>query len=156
VAYGGAIAVALVRARFDRWLLVPGAAAGGLLLLAALVTGKRLLGVALALGGATFVAGAAGSGRSVDATAPLVAVLLLLCGELAGWSFDARLRIRADPGLGWRRAAATALLALVGLGVATLVVALSAAPPGHGLAWTAIGAAAAVAVAALGVTLARR
>ena len=156
MAYGAAIADALVRARFDRWLLVPGAAAGGLFLVAALVFGKRLLGAALALGGATFVAEAAASGRSLDSTAPLVACLLLLCGELAGWSFDARLQMRADPGLGWRRGAATALLALVGLGAATLVIALSAAPSGHGLVWTATGAAAAVAVAALGVTLARR
>ena len=156
MAYGAAMADALVRARFDRWLLVPGAAAGGLFLVAVLVFGQRLLGAALALGGATFVVGAVGSGRSLDATAPLVAVLLLLCGELAGWSLDARLRMPADPALAWRRGAATAVLALVSLGAATLVVALSAAPVGHGLAWTAIGAAAAVAVAALGVTLARR
>jgi hypothetical protein len=135
---------------------VPGAVAGGLLLLVALVFGNRLLGAALAVGGATFVASAAGSGRSIDATTPLVAVLLLLCGELAGWSFDTRLRVQADAGLGSLRAAATALLALVGLGAATLVVALGAAPSGHGLAWTAVGAAAAVAVAALGVSLARR
>jgi hypothetical protein len=145
-----------VRARFDRSFLVPGAVLGGLLLVVALVFRNRLLGAALGLGGATFVASVAGSHRSIDATTPLVAVLLLLCGELAGWSVDVRLRAQAEPWLGWRRAAAVALLALAGLGAATLVVVLGAAPAGHGLPWTIAGAAAAVAVAALGVTLARR
>ncbi len=144
-----------MRARFDRWLLVPGAVAGGLLLAVALVWGNRLVGAALAVGGATFVASAAGSHRSIDATTPLVALFLLLCGELAGWSIDVRVRMHEEPGLAWRRGAAVALLALAGLGAATLVLVLGASPSGHGLAWTIAGAAAAVAVAALGATLAR-
>lgn len=134
---------------------MPGAVAGGLLLLVALVFGwARLLGLALAFGGATLVASAAGSGRGLDASASLVAVLLLLGGELAAWSLDSRPRVRADAGLEWRRGAAIALLALVGLGAATLVLALGAAPSGHGIAWTAAGAVAAV--GAVGLTLARR
>ena len=74
-----------------------------------------------------------------------MAVLLLLCGELAAWSVDERLRDRAPSHeLTWRRGMAVAALALAGLAVATLVVALSAVPPSHGLGWTVLGAAAAV------------
>jgi hypothetical protein len=92
----------------------------------------------------------------VDPTAPLVAVLLLLCGELAAWSVDERWRIEADGALVWRRGAAIVALALTGLTAATLVVALSAVPSSHGLALTAAGAVAAVGAAGIGVIVARR
>jgi len=92
----------------------------------------------------------------VDPTAPLVAVLLLLCGELAAWSVDERWRIDADAALVWRRGAAVFALALAGLTAATLVVALSAVPSSHGLTLTAAGAAAAIGAAAIGVMVARR
>ncbi len=92
----------------------------------------------------------------VDATAPLVAVLLLLCGELSAWSLDERWEIRADEALAWRRGAALGILALAGLAVSALLVALSAVPSSHGLAWTVAGAAAAVGAAGTGVWVARR
>jgi hypothetical protein len=92
----------------------------------------------------------------VDPTAPLVAMLLLLCGELAAWSVDERWRIEGDATLAWRRGAAVAALGLAGLTTATLVVALSAVPSSHGLTVTVAGAAAAVGAAAIGVVVARR
>jgi hypothetical protein len=92
----------------------------------------------------------------VDPTAPLVAVLILLCGELAAWSSDERWRIQADAALVWRRGATVAALALAGLTVATVVVALSAVPSSHGLALTVAGGAAAVGAAGIGVMVARR
>lgn len=92
----------------------------------------------------------------VDPTAPLVAVLLLLSGELAAWSLDERWRIQADATLIWRRGVAVAALGLAGLTVATVVVALNAVPSSHGLALTAAGAAAAVGAAGVGVMIARR
>ena len=92
----------------------------------------------------------------MDPTAPLVAVLLLLSGELAAWSLDERWRIQADATLVWRRGAAVAALGLAGLTVATVVVALNAVPSSHGLAFTAAGAAAAVGAAGVGVMVARR
>jgi hypothetical protein len=95
-------------------------------------------------------------GDRIDPTAPLVAVLLLLCGELSAWSLDERLRIRADAALAWRRGAAVGVLALAGLAGATIVVALSAVPPNHGLTWTVAGAAAAVGAAGTGIWVARR
>ncbi len=135
---------------------VPGAAFGGLLLLAALVFRGRGLGAALFLGGATYVAAIAAAGDRVDASAPLVAVLLLLCGELSAWSVDERLEIRTEAEPAWRRSSAVTTLALAGLAVATLVVAMSAVPSNHGLAWTVLGAAAAVGAAGTGIWIARR
>jgi hypothetical protein len=125
-------------------------------LLFALVRGGALLGLALWLAGATYVAGIVAAGRSVDATAPVVALLLLLCGELAAWSLDERLPIRAGDLLAWRRGAALGGLAVAGLVFSALILALSAVPAGHGLFWTALGAAAAVGAAGTAVALARR
>ena len=115
-----------------------------------------MLGLALFLAGATYVAFLVADHDRVDATAPLVATLLLLCGELTAWSLDERWEIRAADGLAWRRGGALALLALAGLGVSALLVALSAVPSSHGLAWTVAGAAAAVGAAGIGVWVARR
>lgn len=136
--------------------LVPGAAMGTLLLVVALAFGGRGLGTALWLGGGTYVAFVVSAEHHrVEPTAPLVAVLLLLCGELAAWSFEERWRIRSDLSLVWRRGTAVAALVLAGLVAATLVVALSAVPSSHGLALTVAGALAAVAAAGIGVWVAR-
>jgi hypothetical protein len=135
---------------------VPGVVLGAALLAVALVWRGRGLGAALLLAGGTYVAAVAAAGAGTDASAPLVAVLLLLCGELSAWSFDARLEIRAEPQVAWRRGAAVGALAFTGLAVATLVVALSAVGPNHGLGWTALGAAAAVGAAGTGIWVARR
>jgi len=134
----------------------PGAAVGAVLLVVALVYGGPGLGGALFLAGGTYVAAVASAGDRVDASAPLVAALLLLCGELSAWSYDERLAIRAEPQLAWRRSAAVAALAFAGLVVATLVVSLSAVGPNHGLGWTALGAAAALGAAGTGIFVARR
>ena len=147
---------ALARAPSPEVAFVPGAVLGTLLLVAALVFGDRGLGAALFLAGGTYVAGVAAAGNGVDAGAPLVAVLLLVSGELSAWSVDERLSIRSEEPLAWRRGAAVAALAFGGLAVATLVVALSAVEPIHGLGWTVLGAAAAVGAAGTGIWFARR
>ena len=155
-AYGGVLADVLARAGSTAGYLAPAAALGTLLLVVAVVWGRGLA-AALFLGGATYVAFVVSvEQHRVDATAPLVAVLLLLCGELAAWSSDERGRIEADDSLVWRRGAAVAALALAGLTVAALVVALSAVPPGRSLALTVAGAAAAIGAAGIGVMVARR
>ena len=135
---------------------VPGAALGAVLLVVALVYGGPGLGGALFLAGGTYVAAVTSAGTGIDASAPLVAVLLLLCGELSAWSFDERLEIRAESQLAWRRGLAIAALAFAGLTVATLVVSLSAVGPNHGLGWTVLGAAAALGAAGTGIWVARR
>ena len=150
------LADALARAGSTTGFLAPGAALGTLVLAVALVY-RRGLGVALFLGGATYVAFAVSEEpHRVEPTAPLVAVLLLLCGELAAWSVHERWRIQSDASLAWRRGATVAALGVAGLTAATLVVALSAVPSSHGLALTVAGAAAAVGAAAIGVMVARR
>jgi hypothetical protein len=95
-------------------------------------------------------------GPHVDGAAPLVAVGLLVCGELAAWSIDERLPIAAERAVIRARAVALGALSLGSLVIAALVVALASAPAGSGLAWTVIGAGAAVAVVGLAVGLARR
>ena len=157
-AYGGVVADTLTRAPSPVVAFVPGLALGAVLLVVALVWNGHGLGGALFLAGATYVAAtaAAGAGAGTDASAPLVAVLLLLCGELSAWSLDERLEIRAEPRVARRRGAAVATLALAGLAVATLVVALSAVGPNHGLGWTVLGAVAALGAAGTGIWVAHR
>jgi hypothetical protein len=137
-------------------VLAPVAGVGALLLVVSLVFDGHGLGVVLWLGAGTYVAVVVHNGHRIDAAAPLVAVLLLLCGELAAWSLDERWRIRADPTLPWRRGAAVGGLALVGLAAATLAVALSTVSASHSLALTVVGAAAAVGAAGTGIWVARR
>lgn len=94
-------------------------------------------------------------GSGIDEGAPLVGAGLLLCSELAAWSFDERWRIAAERALVVARGMAVALLVLAALGASGLVLALAAAPIGGGLAWTALGAAAAVGVVGLAARLGR-
>jgi hypothetical protein len=155
-AYGVVLLDALMRAPSPVAAFLPGAVLGAALLVASLLFRGRGLGAALVVGGATYVAAVAAAGHGTDASAPLVAVLLLLCGELAAWSVDERLAIRPEAQLVWRRGAAITVLALAGLVVALLVVALSAVPSSHGLALTVLGAAAAVGAAGTGIWVARR
>ena len=154
--YGLVLVDALMRAPSPVAAFLPGAALGAVLLVASLLFRGRGLGAALFVGGATYVAAVAAAGAGTAASAPLVAALLLLCGELSAWSVDERLEIRPEPQLVWRRVAAIMVLAVAGLAVAALVVALSAVPPSHGLALTMLGAAAAVGAAGTGIWVARR
>jgi len=96
------------------------------------------------------------AGGGVDDAAPLVATGLLLCGELAAWSLDARWRIAEDETVVRRRALAVGALALAGLAASALVVAVALAPAGRGVAWTTLGAASAVGVVGAAVALLRR
>ena len=130
---------------------------GAVLLLVALVRGgARTLAWAIALAGAAYVGALAARRHGVDGTAPLVATALLLCAELARWSADLRVRIRGAGLLARRRAVAVAVLAFSGLAASGIAVAASAAPAGHSLGWTVLGAAAAVGATSIGAWLARR
>lgn len=130
---------------------------GAVLLLVALVRGgARTLAWAIALAGAAYVGALAARRHGVDGTAPLVATALLLCAELARWSADLRVRIRGAGLLARRRAVAVAVLAFSGLAASGIAVAVSAAPAGHSLGWTVLGAAAAVGATSVGAWLARR
>lgn len=95
-------------------------------------------------------------GRHVDEAAPLVAVGLFLCSELASWSIDERFAIPAERAVVLARAGALGALAFASLAVAALAVGVSAAPIGSGLAWTVLGAASAVGIVGAAVALERR
>jgi hypothetical protein len=158
VAYGGVVGSTLVRAGTEKPTigLAAGAGAGVLLLFVALFFDGRALGLSLFLGGGAYVGFLVLDHPGIDPAAPLIAVLLLLTGELAAWSLDERWAIDKNPRFLRRRAVAVGVLALAGLALATLAVALTAAPAAHGLPWTILGAIATVAAAGTAMTLVRR
>jgi len=130
---------------------------GALVLLDVLIRREiELLSWALGLLAAGYVVAIVVHGSGVDEGAPLVAVGIFLCGELAAWSADQRFAIPAEGAVVAARAVGLGLLALAGLGVSALAVSLAGSSAGNGLAWTVVGAVTAVAVVAIGVTLARR
>jgi hypothetical protein len=150
IAFAGVVAYASSREPTLAPVVSVIGALGAVLLLFVLVRGHDdLLGWALGLGAGAYVLSLLVHGASVDEAAPLVAVVLLVCGELAAWSLDERGHIACERGLQATRAIALAGLALCALGAATLVVALAAVSVGRGLGWTVAGAAAAVLVVAL-------
>jgi hypothetical protein len=157
-AYAGVLAYAVTRSAAAAPAVAGLGATGGLVLVYLLARANAelvpwpiaFLGIAYAI--ALVVRG----GSGVDAGAPLVAVGLLLCGELAAWSVSERLAIASERAVVAARAAALGALAAASLAVAALAVALAAAPAGDGLAWTVVGAAAAVTVVGIAVALARR
>jgi hypothetical protein len=151
-AYLGVLAYAATRE--DALGPVVGAigALGAVLLTFVLVRGHDdLLGWALGLDGLGYAVATIAHGTHVDGGAPVVALGLLLCGELAAWSLDERRPIPAERSVVLGRATAVAALALASLAAAALVTSLAAASLGGGLVWTAFGALAAV--LALGVVV---
>lgn len=93
-------------------------------------------------------------GSGVDGGAPLVAAGLLVCAELAAWSLDEQHAIAVERAVVVARATALGALVAASIAASGLIVALSLAP-GNGLAWTILGAAAAVLAVGLAVRLAR-
>ena len=133
------------------------AAVGAPFLLAALARGEAgLVAWPVACLGTAYGIALVVQGRSTDGSAPLVAVGLFLCAELAAWSVDERLAIPAERAVVARRATALGALAFVSLAVAALAVALASAPVGSGLAWATLGAASAVGIVGIAVSLARK
>jgi len=129
---------------------------GALLLLLLLARGAdEVLPWALGCLGAGYALSLVGGGSGVDEGVPLVAVALLLCAELAVWSLDERPGISAERPVVAGRVVGLVLLALASLAAATLIAALTAAPVGGGLAWTVLGAAAAVLTVGVAARLAR-
>jgi hypothetical protein len=132
-------------------------ALGGVFLALVLVRrADELLPAALVCLTVAYMAAVLVHGRGVDEASPLVAVGLLLCGELAVWSLDERHAIQAERRVFVARAVAVAALAATGLAAGAVVLALAAAPVGDGLAWTTAGAAAAVGILTVVTRLVRR
>lgn len=157
VAYGGVLAWSCVLAPEVVPVTLTLGGVGAMLLGFVLVRGLLdLLGSALLFAGACYVLGLFAGGHVLDEAAPLVAAALLACAELAAWSLEDRPRVSADQGLTFARGRAVALLVLSGLAASALVLVVAAAPVGGGLAWTVLGASAAVAVVAVIGRLSRR
>jgi hypothetical protein len=145
LAYAGVFAYAVTREPTLAPLIAPVAAFGALLLAFVLVRGADdLLGWALILDGLAYTGATIAHGTHVDEAAPLVGAALLLCAELSSWSLDERWAIRAERAVVLGRVAGLATLAVAGLAVSALVVALATTSAGGGLVWTVLGAAAAV------------
>ena len=132
-----------------------GGIGGVLLALALLLRVEDVMPWVIVLLGAAYAIPLVVRNNGIDNAAPLVGSGLLLCSELAAWSFDERRRIKAERAIVVARGTAVALLSLAGLGASALVLGLAAAPIGGGLAWTVLGAAAAVCVVGLAARLSR-
>jgi hypothetical protein len=154
--YAGVLAYAFARdTRFAPLTAALGVIGCVLLLFALLRRADDVMPWAIVLLGIAYAVPLFVRGRGIDEGAPLVGAGLLLCSELAAWSFDERWRIKADGVVVFARGTAVALLVLAGLGASGLVLALAAAPFGGGLGWTVLGAAAAVLVVGLVAQLSR-
>jgi hypothetical protein len=128
-----------------------------LALLAAVVIGwPGLVPVAVATVGGLYAAQLAIDDAPLDAATPAVAVLLLLAAELAYWSLDERAVLRGDPGDSLRRLAFVVLLGIATAVVGAVLLALVDAVRAESLATDLLGAAAAIAVLATVLVLARQ
>ena len=143
LAYAGVLAYAIAREPVFASAIAGIGGMGALMLALVLAGSEELLPWALAaLGGAYAVS--------------LVALGLFASGELASWSLQERYARATPRAITAARALAVTGLALAGLAAAALVLSASAVPAGNGLAWTVLGAAAAVAVLGLAARLAQR
>jgi hypothetical protein len=138
------------------FIAIIGAVGAGILLFALVRRAEHLLPRALACLGAAYALALFAHGSAVDERAPLVAVALLLCGELAAWSTQEGRPPATPQAMTASRAVAVGALAFGGLAASAIVVSFAAAPAGRGLGWTLLGAAAAVGVLAVVARLAQR
>jgi hypothetical protein len=99
---------------------------------------------------------AARGGSELDAGAPLVGAGLLVLAELAYWSLELRGPGYEERRVVARRLGALGVLAFLSVLLGAFVVVLTAAPLGGGLAWDAVGVAAAAGTLAIVAWLARR
>jgi hypothetical protein len=139
--------------RFTPVLLFLGGCGLALLLLVVVRGLEDLLGTSIMLLGVCYVVGLLVGRHVLDEAAPLAGAGLLLSAELATWSLEERVRVRAPRRFWFARASAVAVLVLGGLLASSLVLAAAATPFGGGLAWTVAGAAAAVLAVAVGARL---
>ena len=127
-----------------------------LVLAGALVLGQAAsVTVAVALLGGAYGCSLLVGPRGLDAWAPLEATALVLAAELAYWSLELRPWVEGEPGIVIRRAAIVGVTGAGTLAVGAAVLAAALAPVRGGVAWEAIGVAAAAAALALVVRLSR-
>jgi len=156
LAYAGVLAYAIAREPVFASAIAGIGGMGALMLALVLAGSEELLPWALAALGGAYAVSLVAHGSAIDPRAPLVALGLFASGELASWSLQERYARATPRAITAARALAVTGLALAGLAAAALVLSASAVPAGNGLAWTVLGAAAAVAVLGLAARLAQR
>ena len=129
---------------------------GAVVLVFVLMGTEELLVWAIACLGGAYALSLVAHGSAIDPRAPLVALGLVACAELASWSLQERYARKTPAAITFARAFAVVALALSGLAAAALVLSVSALPAGNGIAWTVLGAAAAVAILGVAARLAQR
>jgi hypothetical protein len=112
--------------------------------------------VAIALLASPYVAVLAFEAEGLDTAAPALAGALYLVAELAYWSLELRGPGYEERRVVARRLGALGVLAFLSVLLGAFVVVLTAAPLGGGLAWDAVGVAAAAGTLAIVAWLARR
>jgi len=93
--------------------------------------------------------------HALDFWAPLEATGLVLAAELSYWSLELRPWVAAEPGVLARRATILGATGAGTLAVGAAVLGAASAPVGGGVAWEAVGVAAAAGALALVVRLSR-
>jgi hypothetical protein len=132
-------------------------ALGLLALVAAIVLGwSPLVPLSLGLLGAAYATHLALDDPSLDATAPVFGVGLLLTAELAYWSLEERDRVASEPGEQLRRLGLLLVLAIVALAAGAGLLAVADLARAGGLAVDLLGAVAAAAALFVLVVVARR
>ena len=153
LALAAALGVGTALDAADRGAPLPAAALAVALLAAGLLIGRwEPVPLALLVLGALYVA--PDGDRALPA--PVYASTLLVIGELAFWSVDARLRLRAEPGADAPRLVALLVVAVVAIPVGALALLAGDAGAERSDLLTAVGAAAIVGCAGLLVALSRR
>lgn len=138
------------------WELMVAIGGVGVLLLATALAARlpQLVSWSVVLIGSAYAVALLVRSETIDGTAPLFAVGLLLVAELAYWSVETS--VPTEPGILSRRIGRLALLALVSGGIAAVVLAASELAVEGGLLLEGLGVLAAGAALALVVALARR
>ena len=132
-------------------------AVGVLVLVAAVVLGwSSLVAASVVLIGSAYAVHLALDDPTLDTRAPLLAAGLLLAAELAYWSLEERQNVRTEARDQLRHLAAVVALALGGLFVGAVLLAVADVARTRGLAVDLLGAAAAATALLLLVLVARR
>ena len=132
-------------------------AVGVVALVAALVLGwSSLVPASVVLLGSAYAVHLALDDPTLDTRAPLLAAGLLLASELAYWSLEERQHVRTEAREQLRHLAVVAVLALGGLFVGAVLLAVADVARTRGLAIDLVGAAAAASALLLLVLVARR
>ena len=154
----GVSALALVHAGDDALVVgVRLVAVGVITLVAAIVLGwSSLVPASVGLVGAAYAVHLGLDDPALDTRAPLLAAGLLLAAELAYWSLEEVQNVRTEAREQLRRLAVVVLLALAGLLVGAVLLAVADVARTRGLAVDLLGVAAAASALLLLVLVARQ